>query len=247
MKLIPSVSPHPSISFFYKPMDKVGGDYYDFIKFETRNNSKKTLENIGIFISDVSGHGVPAAFITTLIKGAVAQGGEILYEPAEFLIYLNDFLIANTNGNFITAFYCIYNLKTRNLVYANAGHNHPYIINGEGVSMIEAGKSSIPLAIMDSSELFKANKAYKNEKLELEENSKLFLYTDGLVETVNISEKYKGEEAGDFESQCIECAIEEYKESLSPVFIQKMSERLIKFRGSDNFDDDVCMICMDIL
>lgn len=45
--LLPTVSPHPSIAFAYEPMEKVGGDFFDFIHFADENL-------IGIFISDVS-------------------------------------------------------------------------------------------------------------------------------------------------------------------------------------------------
>ncbi len=246
MRLIPSKSPHPSISFYYKPMDKVGGDYYDFVLFDSGGKQKKVPDYVGIFISDVSGHGVPAAFITSMIKGAVTQGGDILYEPAEFLLYLNDFLIAQTSGNFVTAFYCIYNLQNKELVFSNAGHNHPYIITGNGISMMQAEKSSIPLAIMDSSELYSAKKSYRNEKVTLPDNSKLLLYTDGLVEAVNIKDKYSTDKMEDFETQCIINVMEDIKNETSPVFIKKMAERLIEFRGTNNFDDDVCMVCVDI-
>ena len=59
-QIIPRTSPVDNIYAFYKPMDKVGGDFYDFIKY-------RESEKIGIFLSDVSGHGVPAAFITSMV------------------------------------------------------------------------------------------------------------------------------------------------------------------------------------
>ncbi|MEI7652004.1 MAG: DUF1501 domain-containing protein, partial [Verrucomicrobiota bacterium] len=83
-------------------MEEVGGDFYDFINF-------RDSEKIGIFISDVSGHGVPAAFITSMIKTTILQSGERKENPAELLTYINDLLHNQTGGNFITTFYGIFN------------------------------------------------------------------------------------------------------------------------------------------
>ena len=97
MRILPDESPVRNIAMFYKPIERVGGDFYDFVSFEGS-------EKIGIFISDVSGHGVPAAFITSLIKGSLHQSNLDENDPAAFLVFLNDFLITQTNGNFVTAF-----------------------------------------------------------------------------------------------------------------------------------------------
>ncbi len=66
LKLIPQISPNKNISFLYKSMDKVGGDFFDIIQF-------KEPHLIGIFVSDVSGHGVPAALITSMLKTIISK------------------------------------------------------------------------------------------------------------------------------------------------------------------------------
>ena len=116
MKLVPSSVPDKRIAFFYKPMEKVGGDFFDFIKLPSP-------DKIGLFISDVSGHGVPAALITSMLKGAILQRDDLLEDPASLLMNLNEFLISQSGGNFVTALYGIYNFSDRTFSYANAGHN----------------------------------------------------------------------------------------------------------------------------
>jgi sigma-B regulation protein RsbU (phosphoserine phosphatase) len=239
MNMIPDKSPLTNMAFYYKPIEKVGGDFYDFIDF---NSSDK----IGIFISDVSGHGVPAAFITTMIKSAIHQMKPIMGDPSAFLQYLNDFLILQTNGNFVTAFYCIYNTKTRELVYSNAGHNSPFVIKNNQYEFLSFQNRGIPLAVLNNEYLRSTQKLYTNQSIKLEKNNKLFLYTDGLLETVNLSEKMLNERAIDFEEACLAGVFK----ALYPVncleFVYQMYERLVTFRGSNSFDDDVCMICLDV-
>ena len=67
-RLIPQDTPNERIAFLYRPMEEVGGDYFDFLQLS--DGAK-----IGMFLSDVSGHGVPAAFITSMIKSSLTQAG----------------------------------------------------------------------------------------------------------------------------------------------------------------------------
>jgi serine phosphatase RsbU (regulator of sigma subunit) len=240
-QLIPSKSPSPDISFYYKPMDQVGGDFYDFIEFQ---DSK----SIGIFLSDVSGHGVPAAFITSMIKSFIQRSREIQSDPAALLSYLNDALFNQTGGNFVTAFYGIYDQKTQDFVYSNAGHNLPYVIARENgpPEIIDSVNKGIPLAVIKNEELAALNKTYSNSKIKLHKNSKLFLYTDGFVEAVNIDDKEVNEKTKDFESAVFSDAAFEYRDLPAEDFVRNLVNRLVQFRGSDKFEDDVCMICVDV-
>jgi len=229
---IPEKTPAGNISAVYKPMHEVGGDFYDFIEF-------KDSDNIGIFLSDVSGHGVPAAFITSMIKTIILQAGEKLNDPANFLLYMNDVLESRTAGNFFTAFYCIYNPDDKSIYYSNAGHNQPYIITEKNVVQLQKAKSTA-IAMFPNHMLTKANKIFKNNKLILEPGSKLLLYTDGLVETRPID--------GDtlFECSNMEKVFIENHKYQCDVFLNKLMNELSIFRKSNQFDDDICLICLDV-
>ncbi len=239
LALIPLQSPGPDIACYYKPMEKVGGDFYDFVNFPDK-------DIVGIFISDVSGHGVPAAFITSMMKSLVLQIAPEIDNPAEFLQYLNSSLLERTDGNFITAFYGIFNRRTRMFVYANAGHNPPYLIGGKNTELLRTEKSGIPLAILSNDRLNIIGKSYANQEIELAAGSKLLLYTDGLVETVNELDKAVNPLTPDFESEIIRDAIDALRGLDCGEFIARMSERLRDFRGAEEYDDDVCMICVDV-
>jgi serine phosphatase RsbU (regulator of sigma subunit) len=231
-QLIPLSNPTSFIYSLYKPMEEVGGDFFDFIEFSDGK--------IGIFISDVSGHGVPAAFITSMIKTTILQSGNRKENPAELLHYINEVLQNQTGGNFITAFYGIYEQKTRNMRFSNAGHYQPYVITDSTVTQLLGGKNTA-IAMFPNNFLAKNNKHYTNHEETLPPDSKLLLFTDGLIETRPLND-----ESLFFEYSGMENIFIENKHLPCDRFIDALYNRLVQFRGSESFDDDVCIICVDV-
>jgi serine phosphatase RsbU (regulator of sigma subunit) len=231
--LIPSESPTENICSLYRPMKMVGGDFYDFLKFRDPNK-------VGIFLSDVSGHGVPAAFITSMVKTIILQAGERKKNPSKLLLYLNEILMDQTAGNFITAFYGIFDRRDRTFLFSSAGHCPPFLIHGGNIEQIK-GHKGIAIAIVDNNVLHERGKEYKNSKITLPLNSKLLLYTDGLVETrpFNDGGRY-------FEDDDMMAILRESENLRCGAFIDNLYSRLIQFRGGDSFEDDVCLICLDV-
>ncbi len=232
-QLMPVEKPADYIFSLYKPMEMVGGDFYDFIKF--RDNHK-----IGIFLSDVSGHGLAAAFITSMIKTIILQSGEKKLDPAELLKFINEILCDQIGGNFVTAFYAIFNTRTRELVFSNAGHNPPYIISDGSIQQLQ-GYKTIPLAILHNSCLEERNKIFKNSVFTLSQGSKMLLYTDGFTECQPLNGKGLS-----FEDSNLHELLSSNKHHKSDIFIANIYSRLIAHRGCDSFEDDVCLICVDV-
>ncbi|NPV02637.1 MAG: serine/threonine-protein phosphatase [Brevinematales bacterium] len=238
-RLIPRLCSFANVAFYYKPMDKVGGDFFDFIKLDD--------EKLGIFISDVSGHGVPAALITSMIKSFTFQFAPYIQNPSEFLELLNQSLYNQTDGNFVTAFYGIYDIKKRILSYSNAGHNLPFLIDKKHLINIESIKGGVPLAIFENSQLLEMGKKFADKTLTVKKNSKIIFYTDGLLEATRISEIENDSEipAVDFETAELNDLMRA-NFNLSPtIFIAEIVQNLISFRGCDNFEDDICLICLE--
>ncbi len=235
---MPEKSPVPYISYKYKPMEKVGGDFFDFIRIADNGN-------IGIFISDVSGHGVPAAFITAMIKSTILQNSLSVKTPSSVLEILNDLLRDQSAGNFVTAFYGIYNPDTREFIYSSAGHNPPYIISNEKIEKLVIKSKAIPLAIMDNKEIKDMKKVYINERIVLGKGSKLVMYTDGFTEAIRINHigYDKNEE---FENDSLTFSFRSHFEKPAEHFIKEIYRDLVEFRGSEDFEDDVCIICLDV-
>lgn len=149
---------------------QVGGDYYDVITLD--NN------NFCIAIADVSGKGVAAALmmanLQAFLKTICKQGMKI--DEATGLI--NDLITENTTeGKFITFFWAIIENDTRQMVYVNAGHNHPLLIRKGKIKKLDKG--GIILGVM------KTLIPYSSEKLQLEKDDVIILFTDGVSEAIN--------------------------------------------------------------
>lgn len=232
-KLIPSKAPRENISFLYKPMRAVGGDFMDFTEFRDRNK-------IGIFISDVSGHGLPAALITSIIKISIHEQRKNYSDPALMLLHLNNVLSSQTEDIFVTAFYGIYDINARSLTYSNAGHYPPLMLLNKSIKALEKSKS-LPLATMSNLELIASGGVYTNSRAVLPVNSKILLYTDGLVEA-----RKSNDNETDF-NHIFKKRLVELEKTDCREFIKTLYGELVGFRGGESFDDDICIICVDII
>lgn len=231
-QIIPEDNPTDYISAMFKPMAPLGGDFYDFIRF-------RETDTIGIFISDVSGHGIPAALITTMIKSLISGAGGTKLNPAQMLMSLNETLEKQSGDNFVTAFYGIYNRTDRTIIYSCAGHTPPFLIRNDKITVMDKAKG-MPLGIRTTEELEELNKTYVNQIETLPADSRLLLYTDGLTEA-----RSRNREGIYFED-----VMDEIVKGLSGLtssdFVGTLYRELVDFHGSENFDDDVCIICVSI-
>jgi len=233
-QIIPRGKPAPYISALFKPMEPIGGDFYDFIKF-------REPDTIGIFLSDVSGHGVPAALITTMIKSIITEAGISKLDPAQMLTQLNTTLGRQMAGNYATAFYGIYSKAGKTITYSSAGHNPPYLIHrGALMSLDKAG--SRPLGVITDYEIqhdgLTAN--YINHVQDLPAPSKIVFYTDGLTEAKNENRNPR------MFIKLIDDIMLKLAHLPCDEFIAELYGELVRFRGNETFDDDVCIICLDV-
>jgi serine phosphatase RsbU (regulator of sigma subunit)/predicted ester cyclase len=154
------------ISPFYQPAREVGGDFYDF--FELPNG------RLGIVVGDATGKGVPAALVMASARSmlrAVAQNSE---SPGDVLRRVNDTLVTDIPPNmFVTCFYAILDPNSGSLTYANAGHDLPYVHQGDSAEELRA--RGMPLGLMPQM-------SYEEKEIVFEAGEAALLYSDGLVE-----------------------------------------------------------------
>ena len=104
----------------YRPMESIGGDFYDFHRLDDKR--------IGILIADVSGHGIPAALIASMVKIAFYMQSVMADSPDRLLESIYNALYDKCESHFITASYTLVDLEKRRILNANAGHV-PFLIH----------------------------------------------------------------------------------------------------------------------
>ena len=162
----------------YVPMTSVAGDLYDFL---VANDSQA-----GLLISDVSGHGVPAALIASMVKMAAISQRALAAHPAQLLAGMNAALCGNTQGQYVTAACVHLDAETRTLRYAAAGH--PAMLMLRNGAVTEVAENGLLLAATELA-------TYSEISLPLQPEDRFLLYTDGLVEARDAQGKLFGEDA----------------------------------------------------
>lgn len=154
------------IESLYRPCGFIGGDFYDYLPSE---------KGFGIFIADVKGKGVASAMITAAVKDNLHKLRDLWEQPEVLLGELNqalaEFFAHGMDDYFVTAFYAIVNAAKETIIYSNAGHCPPLLLNGE-IKELDT-KKGFPLGMFAHCEY-----ELRTENFPLQ--SQLFCYTDGI-------------------------------------------------------------------
>jgi phosphoserine phosphatase RsbU/P len=162
----------------YIPMNSVAGDFYDFVVADDTQ--------AGLLIADVSGHGVPAALIASMVKVAATSQRANAADPARLLAEMNAVLRGNTQEQFVTAAYVHLDSVSKTFRYSAAGHPPMLLLRDGGV--IEIAQNGLILAAFDYA-------TYTNATQPLQPGDRLLLYTDGLIEAANAKGDPFGQDA----------------------------------------------------
>ncbi len=158
--------PDWQVAAYYGPARAVGGDFYDFIALPDGR--------IGIVTGDVTDKGVPAALIMARTQSVLRGEAPRLISPAKVLERANEILLPEMPARmFVTCLYMILEPETGRLVYANAGHNLPYVRTEHGV--VELRATGMPLGLLPGMD-------YPEHEAILAPGESVLLYSDGLVE-----------------------------------------------------------------
>ena len=168
-------SDHFTVAARYVPMTSVAGDFYDFLLTDP--------QQAGLLIADVSGHGVPAALIASMVKLAATSQRANAADPATLLTGMNTVLHGNTQEQFVTAAYVYLDAASSTLRYSAAAHP-PMLLLRAG-TIIELAENGLMLAAFSFA-------TYSTVEYPLQPGDRLVLYTDGLLEAANAT----GEEFG---------------------------------------------------
>jgi phosphoserine phosphatase RsbU/P len=163
----------------YIPMTSVAGDFYDFLVVDKRH--------VGILVADVSGHGMPAALIASMLKIALSAQTPNAANPAELLLGLNRALCDKFQHHYVTAAYVYVDMEKRTITYAGAGHPPLLMWNGSGEGVREVLENGLFLGKFDIA-------TYSAVELPLAPGDWCLLYTDGIPETCNAADIQYGDD-----------------------------------------------------
>jgi serine phosphatase RsbU (regulator of sigma subunit) len=155
------------VAAYYQPAREVGGDFYDFLELDDGR--------LGVVVGDVTDKGVPAALVMATTRTMLRAAAQRLFSPGEVLRRANDSLFTDIPPNmFVTCFYAILEPKSSRLLYANAGHDLPYLRRRSGDAE-ELRARGMPLGLMPGMK-------YEEKEITLEGGESVLFYSDGLVE-----------------------------------------------------------------
>ena len=227
LSILPTTVPQLAgvrVAAAYEPMTAVAGDFYEFIPVDSRR--------AGFLVADVSGHGVPAALIASMIKVAVQSVSAFAADPAELLRRLGAGLHGHLRGQYVTAAYLWLDAADRTARYSAAGH--PPLLHWR------AGSRTAE-RIVSNGLLFGVTPEgdYSACELAFEPGDRFLLYTDGLIEAEHAS----GEAFGDAR---LEQVLRESESRSAPELTQELLAAVAAWRPpSAPQQDDITLLVLD--
>ena len=176
--LLPASTPRVpglEVAVHYQTAKRAGGDYYDFFPLPENR--------LGILVADASGHGAPAAVLMAIAHSIAHSQREPSTRPASLLTHLNAHLTrryTRQTGNFMTAFYAVFDPAGGTLTYSSAGHNPPRLLRAADGSRLPLNRAQrLPLGI-------KPDEMYAEQVVPLHPGDQVVFFTDGVIEAVNM-------------------------------------------------------------
>jgi phosphoserine phosphatase RsbU/P len=214
---------------FCQPARGVGGDYYDFIKFDN--------DRLGVAIADVAGKGIAAALLMSTVQATLRSlsvdgvGSDSL---ADMVATLNRLLCGSTGGaNYVTFFYAQFDQATRRLAYVNAGHNPPFFFRAAPSRYFRSLSSGGMFVGMFE------HCGYEQEVVQMRPGDALIAFTDGLPEARNAIDE-------EFDEERIKEAVAATAHLSAPEIRDEIARRVKEWIASAPQHDDLTFVVMKV-
>lgn len=169
--------PHLALTGIHRPCHEVGGDYFDVFPLDDGR--------VALLVADVSGKGLGAALLTTMLQGALSSL-TLGIDPVKVLSHLNRFLCDHSNvGRYATMFFGLVD-QNGELEYVCAGHPSPILVRRGKVSELY-DDGSFPIGLISIA-------TFESHRIQLEPGDTLALFTDGVSEAEDVQENPFGTE-----------------------------------------------------
>ena len=164
-KSVPDL-PSWHVAAFYRPARTVGGDFYDFIPLPDGR--------VMFVVGDVTDKGIPAALVMASTHALLRGAAPRLISPGTVLAHVNDLLCADIPAHmFVTCLALVLDPVSGEVVFANAGHDVPYVRTADGVAELRA--RGMPLGLMPGMD-------YEEKAFKFQPGDCALLHSDGLAE-----------------------------------------------------------------
>jgi phosphoserine phosphatase RsbU/P len=229
MSILPNQIPKVrglEIAARYLPMSSVAGDFYDFIAADE--------QHVGILIADVSGHGLPAALIASMLKVALEAQSPHAFDPARVLAGLNQSLCGKFKYHYVTAAYVFVDMEKKCIRYSGAGHPPLLLWRASLGNASELLENGLLLGFFPGA-------TYSSVEVPMALGDKAVLFTDGVVET-------KSPSGQEFEIDLFKVFLESNHELAAESFADSMLDELSSWSKNPQGQgqhDDITLLVVD--
>ena len=241
--LLPTKQPENDrvkFSWQYVPCEELAGDILNFFKLDN--------DNIGMYVLDVSGHGVASALLSVTVNRFLTPqqrqstmlcdydpetGTYKIHSPSKVLQALNHhFPMDIQTGQYFTIVYGVLNTVTMDFSFSSAGHP-PLIIarNGDGAEAVQC--AGLPVGFDEHAE-------YSDVALKLQPGNRLYFYSDGMNETKNASRE-------EFGVPNLVKNVDAFQKYALIESIEKLIEKVAEWNYNPKFDDDITLLSLEII
>jgi sigma-B regulation protein RsbU (phosphoserine phosphatase) len=221
---------------FYHPTGAVSGDFF--------NVNALSDSKVGVFICDVMGHDVRAALVTAMMRAQVQDLSAAAPDPGQLLTQMNQnlFGIFKQTGAtmYATAFYLVADVARGEIFYASAAHPEPLQVRRNAGAVERLGGNGAPGRVKGPALGLFADAQFPTHRRKLEAGDLIALYTDGLIE-INSSDQQQI-----FSSELLTEAVRRRAQLPATDLLNGVISEIHEFSGQPEFDDDVCLIGMEV-
>ncbi len=207
---------------------KTSGDFYDVAEIIPN-------KVYGVFVSDISGHGVSAALVTHMAKLMFAKATEKYVSPKDVLNFIN-WKISNilNQRSFFTALYTVIDFPNKQLLYSAAGHTYNIRFDSKRNKLVKLKTRGMGMVVGVSDGV-----DYEEKKIDINIGDRLIIYTDGLIEARSPDGELFGEKRV---NETVLLHIDAPADELIDIMLSKVR----KFMRKESFEDDVTIVVIDI-
>lgn len=233
-------APGVNFAWAYQPCDELGGDSLNIIQLDQRY--------IGLYVLDVSGHGVPAALLSVTLNRELtarpggssfvtesaddAPDGYRVTQPASLATKLNRvYPMDYETRQFFTVVYGLFDTATHQFCFVGAGHPGPISVNNGNQPVLHECPG-FPIGVVENAD-------YDETVVQLEPGDRIFLYSDGIIEETNAGDEQFGRE------RLID-VVRETRDLPLQAAVDTLLSRVVNFSGDGKVRDDLSILAMEV-